>query len=368
MISLLRKIDRDTRKGFLEMSVRVAINGFGRIGRAFFRAAYRHPEIEIVAINDLVDAATLVHFLKYDSVHGNFDQSIEVGGDSFTVNGKEIQVLRKLHPRMLPWQELDVDIVIESSGRYTDREHAEKHIFAGAENVIVSAPARDADLTVCMGINQQRYVPEQHSIISNASCTTNCLAPVAKVMLEKFGFVKGMLNTVHCYTNGQQIHDVPQADLRRGRSAGQSMIPTTTGAARAVTEVLPELKGKLVGMAVRVPVPNVSLIDLVIETERPVTACEVNAAFLEAAKGDLHGILDYCEIPLVSKDFTGHPASAIIDAESTAVIGDNLVRVIAWYDNEWGYSNRLVDLVQFLSDCNQKSHDQWLDNYLQATV
>lgn len=350
------------------MSVRVAINGFGRIGRAFFRAAYRKPDIEIVAINDLVDAATLVHFLKYDSVHGSFERPIEVRKDSFLLDGREIRVLRKLHPRMLPWQELDVDIVIESSGRYTDREHAEKHLFAGAENVIVSAPARDADLTVCMGVNEQLYDPEAHAIISNASCTTNCLAPVAKVMLEEFGFVKGMLNTVHCYTNGQQIHDVPQADLRRGRSAGQSMIPTSTGAAKAVTAVLPELAGKLVGMAVRVPVPNVSLIDLVVETKRPVSAREVNNAFWNASQGSLRGILDYCEIPLVSKDFTGNPASAIIDAESTAVVGDNLVRIIAWYDNEWGYSNRLVDLVQFISGCNQKSHDQWLDNYLQASV
>ena len=350
------------------MSVRVAINGFGRIGRAFFRAACSRPEIEIVAINDLVDAATLVHYLKYDSVHGYFDQQLEVGKDHFLLAGKEIRVLRQPHPKNLPWHELDVDIVIESSGRYTDREQAEKHLHAGAANVIVSAPARDADLTVCMGINEELYRPEEHCIISNASCTTNCLAPVAKVMLEQFGFVKGLLNTVHCYTNGQQIHDLPQADLRRGRSAGQSMIPTTTGAVSAVTAVLPELDGKLIGMAVRVPVPNVSLIDLVVETERRVTAREVNASLLQASQGALRGVLDYCEVPLVSKDFTGNPASAIIDAESTVVAGDNLVRVIAWYDNEWGYSNRLVDLVQHISSRNQESHDQWLDNYLQASV
>jgi len=337
------------------MSVRVAINGFGRIGRAFFRAAYQNPEIEIVAINDLVDTATLVHFLKYDSVHGSFDQHLEAGKDSFLLDGNDIRVLRQSYPGKLPWRELDVDIVIESSGRYTDRVHAEMHLRAGAGKVIVSAPARDADLTVCMGINEQQYLPEEHCIISNASCTTNCLAPVAKVMQEEFGFVKGMLNTVHCYTNGQVIHDVPQADLRRGRSAGQSMIPTTTGAAKAVTAVLPELEGKLIGMAVRVPVPNVSLIDLVVETERSVNADEVNAALQKAAQGSLLGILDYCEIPLVSKDFTGNPASAIIDAQSTAVVGDNLVRVIAWYDNEWGYSNRLVDLVKFIEATTQKT-------------
>ena len=350
------------------MSVRVAINGFGRIGRAFFRAAYRKQGIDIVAINDLVDAATLAHFLKYDSVHGGFEAPIEVSKDHFSVAGKEVLALSTLNPEKLPWQDLDVDIVIESSGRYTDRAQAEKHIFAGAENVIVSAPAQDADLTVCMGINEHLYNAEDHTIISNASCTTNCLAPVAKVMLENFGFVKGMLNTVHCYTNGQQIHDLPQADLRRGRSAGQSMIPTTTGAAKAVTAVLPELAGKLIGMAVRVPVPNVSLIDLVVETAGPVTALQVNNAFREASQGPLRGILDYCEVPLVSKDFTGHPASAIIDAESTAVVGDNLVRVLAWYDNEWGYSNRLVDLVQYISACNQKDQEQWLANSLQATV
>ena len=336
------------------MSAKVAINGFGRIGRAFFRAAYHHPEIEVVAINDLVDAATLVHYLKYDSVHGSFEQQIEVKTEHFLLNDMEIRVLQQSNPEKLPWQELDVDIVIESSGRYTDRVHAKKHLQAGATNVIVSAPARDADLTICMGINEEQYLSEEHFIISNASCTTNCLAPVAKVILEKFGFTKGMLNTVHCYTNGQKIHDTPQADLRRGRSAGQSIIPTTTGAARAVIEVLPELQGKLIGMAVRVPVPNVSLIDLVVETERPVTVHEVNTAMLQAAQGPLRGILDYCEVPLVSKDFTGNPASAIIDAESTAVVGDNLVRVIAWYDNEWGYSNRLVDLVEYMTARKQK--------------
>lgn len=339
------------------MPVRLAINGFGRIGRTFFRSACHCADIEIVAINDLVDVPTLVHFLKYDSVHGSFHHEIELGSDRFYLAGKEVKVLKQPDPRRLPWRELGVDIVIESSGRYTDRIHSEKHLQAGAANVIISAPARDADLTVCMGINEGQYQPELHHIISNASCTTNCLAPVAKVVLEQFGFVKGMLNTVHSYTNGQAIHDVPQADLRRGRSAGQSMIPTTTGAAKAVTLVLPELKDKLIGMAVRVPVPNVSLIDLVVETEQKVTAFEVNAALQQAAEGTLKGVLDYCAIPLVSKDFIGNPASAIVDADSTAVVGDNLVRVIAWYDNEWGYSNRLVDLVKLIADRNQKSND-----------
>lgn len=336
------------------MAIKVAINGFGRIGRAFFRCAFDSAEIEIVAINDLVDVPTLVHFLKYDSVHGSFNTDIEVAEDRFAVAGKEILVLRQPDARKLPWGELGVDIVIESSGRYTDRRQSEKHLRAGAGRVIISAPANDADLTVCMGINQHQYRPNQHQVISNASCTTNCLAPVAKVLLDEFNFVKGLLNTVHCYTNGQVLHDIPRADLRRGRSAGQSMIPTTTGAAKTVVEVLPELKGKLIGMAVRVPVPNVSLIDLVVETAGPVTAEEVNGALRRAANGSLKGVLDYCEVPLVSKDFIGHPASAIIDAASTVVVGDNMVRVIAWYDNEWGYSNRLVDLVKFLAVENEK--------------
>jgi len=343
------------------MSARVAINGFGRIGRTFFRAAYHCADIEIVAINDLVDVATLVHYLNYDSVHGRFNHDIELSEDSFFINGAETKVLKHQNPKMLPWGELDIDIVIESSGFYTDRFNSEKHLLAGADSVIVSAPAQDADLTVCMGINQEQYQPERHRIISNASCTTNCLAPVAKVILEQFGFVKGMLNTVHCYTNGQVLHDVPLPDLRRGRAAGQSMIPTTTGAAKAVTSVLPELEGKLIGMAVRVPVPNVSLIDLVVETEQKVSAIEVNAALKQAAEGSLKGILEYCEIPLVSKDFTGNPASAIVDAESTAVVGDNLVRVIAWYDNEWGYSSRLVDLVEYMTAMKQNGRGKWND-------
>ncbi len=350
------------------MPVRVAINGFGRVGRAFFRSAFECAEIDIVAINDLVDVATLVHFLKYDSVHGRFCHEIEIGEDRFALGGKEVRVLRQLDARKLPWQELAIDIVIESSGRFTDRVRSAQHLQAGTGSVIISAPAPDADLTVCMGINEQQYLPGEHRIISNASCTTNCLAPVAKVLLDEFGIVKGLLNTVHCYTNGQVLHDVPQADLRRGRSAGQSMIPTTTGAAKTVAEVLPQLAGKLSGMAVRVPVPNVSLIDLVVETERSATADEVNAALQKAARGPLKGILDYCEVPLVSKDFIGHPASAIVDAESTVVVGDNMLRVIAWYDNEWGYSNRLVDLVKFIRLRNQENQGQWLENYMRASI
>jgi glyceraldehyde 3-phosphate dehydrogenase len=343
------------------MPIRVAINGFGRIGRAFFRTACHHTDIDIIAINDQVDLSTLVHYLKYDSVHGCFNQEIKLGTDSFFINGNETKIFSQQDLRALPWRELNVDIVVESSGCYTSRIDTEKHLQAGANSVIVSAPAKDADLTVCMGINEELYQPEHHRIISNASCTTNCLAPVAKVILEQFGFVKGMLNTVHSYTNGQVIHDVPLPDLRRGRAAGQSMIPTTTGAVSAVFSVLPELKGKLVGMAVRVPVPNVSLIDLVVETDQQVTTHEVNTAFREATEGAFKGILEYCDIPLVSKDFTGNPASAIVDAKSTAVVGDNLVRVIAWYDNEWGYSNRLVDLIEHMTTKKGKSRGEWKD-------
>jgi len=329
--------------------MRVAINGFGRIGRAFFRAAFGCPGIEIVAINDQVDCETLVHFLKYDSVHGPFQPHIRQEKDRFFLDGRDIRVLAHPAPDALPWRELDVDVVIESSGRYKDRCRAEGHLHAGAKRVVISAPAFDADLIVCMGVNGALFRPDRHRIISNASCTTNCLAPVAKVLADEFGFVKGMLNTVHCYTNGQVVHDLPQADLRRGRAAGQSMIPTTTGAIRAISAVLPELDGRLVGMAVRVPVPNVSLIDVVVETECRVTREDVNNAMRQASRGRFRGILDYCDIPLVSKDFTGNPASAIVDAESTAVVGENMVRVIAWYDNEWGYANRLVDLVSMMA-------------------
>jgi glyceraldehyde 3-phosphate dehydrogenase len=302
-----------------------------------------------VAINDLTDAATLAHLLKYDSVHGTFAAEVRAEGDSLVVDGRPIRVLKERNPAALPWKELGIDIAVESTGLFTDRENAEKHLQAGARKVVISAPGKNADLTVCMGVNEGSYDPAAHQVVSNASCTTNCLAPVAKVLLERFGIVKGLMTTVHSYTNDQQILDLPHKDLRRARAASLSMIPTTTGAAKAVGLVLPQLKGKLDGMAVRVPTPNVSLIDLVVETERQTSIDEVNAAFKQAADGPLKGILEYCELPLVSRDFNGNPASSIIDAQTTNVIGGNMVKVISWYDNEWGYSNRLLDLVRYVA-------------------
>ncbi len=330
------------------MPAKVAINGFGRIGRNFFRAALSSSELEIVAINDLTDAATLAHLLKYDSVHGTLAAQVEVSGDSIVVNGKAVRVTKEKDPAALPWRTLGVDLVIESTGHFTDREGAEKHLKAGAAKVLISAPGKNVDLTVCMGVNEKDYNPAAHHVISNASCTTNCLAPLAKVLLESFGIVKGLMTTVHSYTNDQQILDLPHKDLRRARAAAVSMIPTTTGAAKAVSLVLPQLKGKLDGMAVRVPTPNVSLIDLVVETEKPTTAEAVNAALKKAAEGPLKGIMEYCELPLVSSDFNGNPASSIIDAQLTTVIGGNMVKVLSWYDNEWGYSNRLFDLARYV--------------------
>jgi glyceraldehyde 3-phosphate dehydrogenase len=331
------------------MASKVAINGFGRIGRNVFRATRGIADIEIVAINDLTDAATLAHLLKYDSVHGTFAAEVRAEGDSLVVDGRPIRVLKERNPAALPWKELGIDIAVESTGLFTDRENAEKHLQAGARKVVISAPGKNADLTVCMGVNEGSYDPAAHQVVSNASCTTNCLAPVAKVLLERFGIVKGLMTTVHSYTNDQQILDLPHKDLRRARAASLSMIPTTTGAAKAVGLVLPQLKGKLDGMAVRVPTPNVSLIDLVVETERQTSIDEVNAAFKQAADGPLKGILEYCELPLVSRDFNGNPASSIIDAQTTNVIGGNMVKVISWYDNEWGYSNRLLDLVRYVA-------------------
>ncbi len=331
------------------MATKVAINGFGRIGRNVFRAAADMKNIEIVAVNDLTDAATLAHLLKYDSVHGTFKASVEAGDGEIIVNGKPIKVLKSRDPATLPWKELGVDIVIESTGLFTDQESASKHIQAGARKVIISAPGKDVDLTICMGVNENDYNPANHNVISNASCTTNCLAPVAKVLLENFGIVKGMMTTIHSYTNDQNILDLPHKDLRRARAAALSMIPTTTGAAKAVSLVLPALKGKLDGLAVRVPTPNVSLVDLVIETEKPTSVTEVNAALKKAAEGPLKGILVYCDEPLVSCDFNGSPASSSVDAESTNVIGGNMVKVMSWYDNEWGYSNRVLDLVSYIS-------------------
>ena len=331
------------------MAIKVAINGFGRIGRNFFRAAAASKTLDIVAVNDLTDAATLAHLLKYDSVHGAFKGKVEAGKDEIIVDGKAIKVLKSTDPAALPWKELGVEIVIESTGRFTDQESAGKHLQAGAKKVIISAPGKDVDLTVCMGVNEQDYDPAKHHVISNASCTTNCLAPVAKVLLENFGIVKGMMTTIHSYTNDQMILDLPHKDLRRARAAALSMIPTTTGAAKAVSLVLPSLKGKLDGIAVRVPTPNVSLVDLVVETEKATSVAEVNAALKKSAEGPLKGILEFCEEPLVSCDFNGCPASSTVDAESTNVIGGTLVKVMSWYDNEWGYSSRVLDLVNFIA-------------------
>jgi len=330
------------------MAVRVAINGFGRIGRSFYRIAHRNPEIEVVAINDLTDAATLAHLLKYDSVHRKFDAEVSVDGDTLVIDGKRIKVYANPEPSELPWKELEVDVVLEATGRFRDREGAAKHLEAGAKKVVISAPAKNPDITVVMGVNEKDYDPQKHSIVSNASCTTNCLAPVAKVLLENFGIESGFLTTVHSYTMDQRLLDAPHKDLRRARAAAVNMVPTTTGAAKAVGLVIPELKGKFNGISIRVPTPDVSLIDFVCTVEKETTPDEVNAALKAAAEGELKGILGYCEEPLVSVDFMGDPRSSIVDALSTDVVGGRLVKVIAWYDNEWGYSCRLVDLIEYM--------------------
>jgi glyceraldehyde 3-phosphate dehydrogenase len=331
------------------MSVKVAINGFGRIGRNVLRVASQSSYFDVVAVNDLTDTATLAHLFKYDSVHGIFSGQVETDGENLVVDGKAIKVLSQRDPAQLPWKELNVDIVIESTGFFRARDQAALHLAAGAKKVVISAPGKNADLTVCMGINETDYNPEAHSIISNASCTTNCLAPVAKVLLENFGIVRGMMTTVHSYTNDQKILDLPHSDLRRARAAGINMIPTTTGATSAAALVLPQLKDKLAGMAIRVPTPNVSLIDLVVETEKPTSVAEVNAAMLTASENGLKGILGYCDLPLVSHDFNGSAASSTLDALSTAVLGGTMVKVLTWYDNEWGYSNRVFDLVRYIA-------------------
>jgi len=330
------------------MGVKVAINGFGRIGRLVFRAAFGDPDVEIVGINDITDAKTLAHLLKYDSVHGIFEAPVGHTEDSIVVDGREIKVTAIKDPAQLPWKELGVDVVIEATGLFRDRANASKHLQAGAKKVIITAPAKEPDITVVLGVNQEEYDPAKHNIISNASCTTNCLAPVAKVLDEKFGIVKGFMTTVHAYTNDQRILDLPHKDLRRARAAAMSMIPTTTGAAVAVGLVLPQLKGKLDGMAVRVPTPDVSLVDLVVQVEKETSVEEVNGALKAAAEGELKGILRYCDEPLVSIDFQGDPHSSIVDALSTNVMG-NMVKVLSWYDNEWGYSNRVYDLVKYIA-------------------
>ncbi|AEF16855.1 glyceraldehyde-3-phosphate dehydrogenase, type I [Thermoanaerobacterium xylanolyticum LX-11] len=333
------------------MTVKVGINGFGRIGRNFFRAALKkNVDLDIVAFNDLTDAKTLAHLLKYDSTFGQFEGEVVAKEDSLVVNGKEIKILKETDPAKLPWKELGVDIVIESTGRFTNKEDAVKHIEAGAKKVIISAPAKNEDITIVMGVNEDKYDPNAHHVISNASCTTNCLAPFAKVLHNKFGIKRGLMTTVHSYTNDQRILDLPHKDLRRARSAAMSIIPTTTGAAKAVALVLPELKGKLNGFAMRVPTPDVSVVDLVAELEKSVTVEEVNAALKEAAENELKGILGYTDEPLVSMDFKGDSRSSIVDGLSTMVMEGNMVKVVSWYDNEWGYSNRVVDLAKYVAD------------------
>ncbi|MGG3281308.1 type I glyceraldehyde-3-phosphate dehydrogenase [Paenibacillus solani] len=329
--------------------VKVGINGFGRIGRNVFRAALNNSEVEIVAINDLTDVSTLAHLLKYDTTHGRLDATVEAKEGALVVNGREVKVFAERNPEALPWAEYGVEIVVESTGIFTAKDKASAHLKGGAKKVIISAPATDEDITIVMGVNEDKYDPANHTIISNASCTTNCLAPFAKVLDENFGIEKGMMTTVHSYTNDQQVLDLPHKDLRRARAAAENIIPSTTGAAKAVSLVLPQLKGKLNGMAMRVPTKNVSVTDLVIETSKPVTREAVNEALKAAAEGPLKGIMNYSEEPLVSSDYNTDPASSTIDSLSTMVVGDNMVKVISWYDNEWGYSNRVVDLAAYIA-------------------
>jgi glyceraldehyde 3-phosphate dehydrogenase len=334
------------------MGIKVGINGFGRIGRPVFKIALEKfgEDAEIVLINDMTSPKTLAHLLKYDSTYGVYDGEVSATENSIIVNGKEIHISAESDPAKIKWGEYGVDVVIESTGRFTSKQAAMKHIEGGAKRVIISAPAKDEDITIVMGVNEHLYDPEKHIIISNASCTTNCLAPMAKVLHEKFGIVKGLMNTIHSYTNDQRILDQPHEDLRRSRAAALSIIPTTTGAAKAVALVLPELKGKLTGMSLRVPTPTVSVVDLVAELEREVTAEEVNSALKAASENELKGILQFCEEPLVSIDFKGSAYSSIIDALSTMVIQGNMVKVISWYDNEYGYSSRVVDLIKYIAN------------------
>ncbi|MFJ8263393.1 type I glyceraldehyde-3-phosphate dehydrogenase [Rummeliibacillus sp. NPDC094406] len=330
------------------MTLKLAINGFGRIGRLVFRTAIKRQDIEIVAVNDLTDAAMLAHLLKYDSVHGTFDAEVTSEGEYLVVDGKNVRVYAETDPAKLPWGELDVDIVVESTGRFTDHESAHKHVEAGAKKVIVSAPGKNMP-TYVMGVNNEKYDAANDVVVSNASCTTNCLSPVAKILDEQFGIKRGMMTTVHSYTNDQKILDLPHKDYRRARAAAQSMIPTTTGAAVAVAKVLPQLEGKLDGMAIRVPTPNVSLVDLVVELEKDVTPEDVNAVLKAASENELKGILAYSELPLVSIDYNGNVASSTVDSLSTMVLEGNLVKVLAWYDNESGYSTRVVDLAEYMA-------------------
>jgi len=334
------------------MTVKIGINGFGRIGRLVFRGVLNDPNIEVVAVNDLTDAATLAHLLKYDTNHGTLDADVSVDGDTIVVNGKRIKVMAERDPKNLPWGELGVEYVVEATGIFRSREQAQWHIDAGAKKVIITAPAKNEDITIVMGVNEGDYKADEHHVISNASCTTNCLAPVAKLIDDNFGIKKGLMTTVHAYTTDQRILDLPHKDLRRARAAAENIVPTTTGAAAAVGLVLPNLKGKLDGFAIRVPVSTVSVVDLVVETEKPVTVEAVNAVLKEAAEGDLKGILGFEEAPLVSCDFKGNDNSSIVDAALTKTMGDNMLKVVAWYDNEWGYSMRVVDLIRYM-DANR---------------
>ena len=333
------------------MTIKLGINGFGRIGRAVFRASMNYPDkLRVVAVNDLTDARTLAHLLKYDSVHGVLRDEVAASEAGFHVGQKDINVFAFKNPLEIPWREARVDIVIEATGRFTERETAAEHLAAGARKVIITAPAKKEDITIVMGVNHHKYDPSRHHVISSASCTTNCLAPLAMVLHQKFGIVRGMMTTVHSYTNDQRIIDLPHKDPRRARAAALSIIPTTTGAARAVSLVLPELKGKLFGMAMRVPTPNVSVVDLVAHLSGKTSEAEVNAALKDAAENRMKGILKYCEEPLVSRDFNGDPHSSVIDSLSTMVVDGVMVKVISWYDNEWGYSNRVVDTVLYMSE------------------
>lgn len=330
------------------MSIKIGINGFGRIGRVVFRAALKHPEVEVVAINDLTDAKTMAHLLQYDSVHDKLDVEVQAKEGAIEVDGRTIAYTAVKDPEKLAWKDHGVDIACECTGLFRDRDNAAKHLTAGARKVIISAPAQNPDITIVMGVNANTYDPTHHHIISNASCTTNCLAPVAKVLLENFGIKNGLMTTIHSYTGDQRLLDFPHKDLRRARAAALSLIPTSTGAAKAVSLVLPELEGKLNGLAIRVPTPNVSIVDVVVNVEKKgVTVSDVNAALKEAAEGTLKGIMGYSELPLVSSDFNGCPLSSIVDAQTTHVIGD-MVKVLSWYDNETGYSNRMVDLAAMI--------------------
>jgi glyceraldehyde 3-phosphate dehydrogenase len=330
------------------MPVKIAINGFGRIGRLVFRAGFKSKDVEFVAVNDLADAKTLAHLLKYDSVHGIMNAEIKAKDNAIIVGGKEVKTFTEREPEKLPWKDLGVDVVLESTGKFTDRAGAERHLKAGAKKVVVSAPAKSPDVTVVFGVNQEVYDKNKHNIISMGSCTTNCLAPIVKILHSEFGIEYGLMTTIHAYTNDQVVMDEPHKDLRRARAAALSMIPTTTGAAKAISEVIPEMKGKLDGLAIRVPTPNVSIVDFVVTLSKSTSKDEVNAKFREYAQGAMKGILACSDEELVSRDFSGNPYSSIVDLPNTTVIGGKMVKILSWYDNEWGFSNRMLELLSFI--------------------